>query len=100
MICWAFSGLSQKFAWPIWSLSRERWESLLGTSKTVPELRNPAKGLVGSAAQIGVHENPREKCEATPGSRAVRASVANIAKRTQGGQLRFSRSRGRSRLRR
>src|SRR5262245_61309915 len=58
MICWALSGLSQKFGWPICEFKRSRWESLPGTSKTVPELGQAVQDLIGTAAKISVHETP------------------------------------------
>src|ERR1700733_7125982 len=55
MICWAFSWLSQKFGPPIWAVNLSRSESLAAMSKRVPELRETADHLVGTASQVGVH---------------------------------------------
>src|SRR5262245_26299137 len=58
MVSWAFSGLSQKLAWPINSLNLARWASLEGMSKTVSELGQPQQDLVGPLAQFAVHGIP------------------------------------------
>src|SRR5260370_40824726 len=55
MVWRAFSWLTQKLACPIWSVSRARRVSLLGTSKTVPQLGKTAEHLARSASQVDVH---------------------------------------------
>jgi hypothetical protein len=61
MICFAFSGLSQKFGSPILALSCSRWESLVAMSKRVPERGQAIQHLFTATAEIGVHGTPHKE---------------------------------------
>src|SRR5579884_3782230 len=58
MICWAFSGLSQKFGCPMRALSCSRRDCLLEMSKRVPQPGQTVQDLVTTAFQFSVHHAP------------------------------------------
>src|SRR5437868_2715583 len=68
MVCWALSGLSQKPGCSMRAVSWSRCARLPATSKRVPELGEPVDQLIGSAAEVGIHETPSCENPAGPGA--------------------------------
>src|SRR5437867_2994215 len=80
MVCWAFSGLSQKLASPMRALILARRDCLAGMSKTVPQMGEAGNQLAAAAALVGVHAKVPRKWSGLPAGYDNRTDVGGTVR--------------------